>query len=197
MQGLDFRIGPSEGRNLGPTDPLQLICREWSQRLGSDRATAGLGVGAMIQQELRTQDQTALRPKEKGLLIRGYEFPAPLLSQEPPFPLFFVRSLLFYILSSIHLPPTLVSHPCPYLSAHRIGYSFQHSVSCCGPHHTVQGSHQHQWGQGVSCGYLMRKGQLLLGQLFYHAPMADPLGSKSPQGSSRGLPLAMWCLPLL
>ena len=60
----------------------------------------------MIKQELRTQDQTALRPREKGLLIQGCEFPAPLASQEPfsflfPFLFFspsFGRSLLLYIL---------------------------------------------------------------------------------------------------
>ena len=70
-------------------------------------------------------------------------------------------------------------------------------MSCCGPHRIVQGSYPHQWGQGVDCGYLIQKGQLLLGLLFYHAPMVDPLGLKSPLGSLRGLPLAMWRLPLL
>ena len=39
----------------------------------------------MIKQELRTRNQTALRPKEKGLLIQGCELPAPLASQEPAF----------------------------------------------------------------------------------------------------------------
>ena len=49
---------------------------------------------AMIKQELRTQNQTALRPREKGLLIQGCEFPAPLVSQEP-FPLFFLSLVSF------------------------------------------------------------------------------------------------------
>ena len=110
----------------------------------------------------------------------------------------FRRSLLLYIsFSFVHPPLTLVSHPCPYLSARSIGHSFWRSVSCCGPHRTVQGSRSHQWDQGVSCGYLIWRWQLLLGLLFYHAPMADPLGSESPLGSSRGLLLVMWCLPLL
>ena len=162
----------------------------------------------MIQQEPRIQDQTALCPREKGLFVRGCDFPAPLVSREPLFlllfpsyfsffsPPFSLRDLYCYIsFSFIHPPPTFVSHPCPYLSARPIGYSFWRSVSCCGPQRTVQGLHPHQWGQGVSCGYLIQKGQLLLGLLFYHAPMVDPLGSESPLGSSRGLPLTMWRLP--
>ena len=60
-------------------------------------------------------------------------------------------------LSSVHSPPTLVNHPCPYSSTRLIGHSFKRSVSCCDPHRTVQGSHPHQWGQSVSCGYLIRK----------------------------------------
>ena len=70
-------------------------------------------------------------------------------------------------------------------------------VSCCGPHCTVQGSRPHKWGQGVNCGYLIRRWQFLLGLLFYHAPMVGPLGLESPLGSSRGLPRATWRLPLL
>ena len=97
----------------------------------------------------------------------------------------------------VHPFPTLVSHPCPYLSARPIGHSFWRFVSCCGPQRIVQGSHPHKWGQGVSCEYLIRRWQLLLGLLFYHAPMAGPLGSKLPLGCSKGLPLAMWHFPLL
>ena len=41
--------------------------------------------------------------------------------------------------SSVHPPPTLVSHPCLYLNAHPIGYSFWRSVSCCGPHRPIRG----------------------------------------------------------
>ena len=96
----------------------------------------------------------------------------------------------------VHPPPTLVSHLCPYLSAHPIGYSFWRSVSCCGPDRTVQGSRLHKWGQGVSYGHLIRRWQLLLELLFYHASMVGPLGSELPLGCSRGLPLAMWRFPL-
>ena len=60
-------------------------------------------------------------------------------------------------LSSVHSPPTLVSHPCPYSSARPISRSFWRSVSCCGPHRTIQGLHPHQLGRGVSYGYLIRR----------------------------------------
>ena len=160
----------------------------------------------------RRDDQIGAKNTESdGLLSQGDRTPHPrmnvpsssrfpraslLLFLFPPLP--FGRSLLVYIsFSFVHPPPTLVSHPCLYLSARPIGHSFWHSVSCCGSYCNIQGSHPHKWGQGVSCGYLIRRWQLLLGLLFYHAPMADPLGSKSPLGSSRGLLLVMWRLPLL
>ena len=113
-------------------------------------------------------------------------------------PPLFLGDLWCYIsFSLVHPSPTLVSNPCPYLSACLIGHYFWHSVSCCDPERTVQGSRPHKWGQGVSCGYLIQKWQLFLGFLFYHAPMAGPLDSKLPLGCSRGLPLATWHFPLL
>ena len=124
--------------------------------------------------------QTALCPKEKGSLTQECELPTPLASQEPLSFLwaFWPPSLspalgdlcCYILLSSIHPPPTLFSHSCPYSSARPIGHSFWHSVSCCGLHRTVQGSHPHQWDQGVSCEYLIRRWQFHLGLLFYHAP---------------------------
>ena len=116
-----------------------------------------------------------------------------LLFVPPP-----LGDLCCYIsLSSVYPLLILVSHPCPYLSARPIGHSFWHSVSCCGPDRTVQESHPHKWGQRVSRGYLIRRWQLLLELLFYHAPMTSPLGSELPLGCSRGLPLATWRFPLL
>ena len=103
----------------------------------------------------------------------------------------------YILLPLVHSLPTLVSHPYSYLSARPIGHSFWRFVSYCGPQRIVQGSHPHKWGQGVSCGYLIRRWQLLLGLLFYHAPMAGPLGLELPLGCSRGLPLATWHFPLL
>ena len=117
------------------------------------------------------------------------------LTRHPPPHL--VGDLWYYIsILLVHPLPTLISHPCPYLSARLIGHTFWRSVSCCGPDSTVQGSRPHKWGQGVSCGYLIRRWQLLLELLFYHAPMASPLGSELPLGCSRGLPQAAWCFPL-
>ena len=98
-------------------------------------------------------------------------FPFSGPSSSSPSPLDRGDLCCYISLSSVHPPPTLVSHPCPYSSARPICHSFWHSMSCCGLHRTVQGSHPHQWGQGVSCGYLIRRWQLLLGLLFYHAPM--------------------------
>ena len=118
----------------------------------------------------------------------------PRSTLQPP-PL--VGDLWCYIsLLLVHPLPTLVSHPCLYLSAHPIGHSFWCSVSCCGPDSTVQGSCPHKWGQGVSCGYLIRRWQLLLELLFYHAPTTGPLGSELPLGCLRGLPLAVWRFPI-
>ena len=52
--------------------------------------------------------------------------------------------------------------------------SFWRSVSSCGPHRAVQGSHPHQWGQSVSCVYLIWRWWLLLGLSPHHPPMASP-----------------------
>ena len=84
----------------------------------------------------------------------------------------------------------LVSLPRP------ISHSFWRFVSCCDPDNTVQGSHPYKWGQGVSYRYLIRRWLLLPELLFYHAPMAGPLGSELPLGCSRGLLLATWHFPL-
>ena len=111
--------------------------------------------------------------------------------------LIFLGDLWCYIsFLLVHPPPTLVSHPCPYFSARPIGHFFWRFVSCCGPDNTVQRSRPHKWGQGISCGYLIWRWQLLSELLFYHAPMAGPLGSELPLGCSRGLPLAAWRFPL-
>ena len=97
-----------------------------------------------------------------------------------PGPLLALSDLSCYIfLSSVHHPPTLVSHPCLSSSARPIGHTFWRSVSCCGPHRPVQESHPHQWGQGVSCGYLIRRWRLLLELSLHHSPMASPYDLES------------------
>ena len=133
---------------------------------------------ALIRQLLvlgvkNTQNRTTQCPRGKGPLARGWELLTLLASQELlsflwaffffPRPLALGDLCCYISLSSVHHPLTLISYPCPYSSSRPIGHSFWRSVSCCSPHRTVQGSHLHQWGQGVSCGYLIRNGQLLLG----------------------------------
>ena len=159
---------------LGP-GPLQWIYREWVQKLGFDKATACFGGEKYTEPDGPTsQGERAPRPKTgtpnsprilgASLLFLGLLVPPPALGD-----------LCCYIpLSFLHPPSTLVSHPCPNSSARPIDHSFWCSVSCYGPHRTVQGSHPHQWDQGVSFEYLIRRWQLLLGLLFYYAPMASP-----------------------
>ena len=109
----------------------------------------------MIKYELRTQNQTAQRPGGKGSSsedMNSHLVSLPRSTLQRPL----VGDLRCYIsLLLVHPLPTLVSHPCPYLSARPIGHSFWRSVSCCGPDSTVQGSRPHKWGQGVSCEYLI------------------------------------------
>ena len=69
-------------------------------------------------------------------------------------------------------------------------------MNCCGPHRPVQGSHPHQWGQGISCGYLIRRWRLFLGLSLHHSPMANPYGLESLLRSSSGLPRVTWCFSL-
>ena len=115
-----------------------------------------------------TQNRAAQRPRKKGPLARGRVSPTSLGHTGASFLSLGLSLLLgcppdmgdlccYIFLSSVHPPPTLVSHPCLFSSARHIGHSFWHSVSCCGSHRPVQGSHSYQWGQGVSCGYLIRK----------------------------------------
>ena len=114
------------------------------------------------------QNRAAQRPREKGPLARGWESPTPLGHTGASFLSLGLPLLLgsppdrgdlccYIFLSSVHPPPTLVSHPCLSSSAHPIGHFSWCFMSCCGPHCPVQGSHPHQWGQGVSCGYLIRR----------------------------------------
>ena len=146
----------------------------------------------LILEVKNTQNRAVQRPKEKGPLARGRESPTPLghtgasfLSLGPPLlllspPIFLASPLdrgdlcCYIFLSFVHPPPTLASHPCLFSSTRPIGHSFWCSVSCCGPHRSVQGSHPHQWDQGVSCGYLIRRWRLILGLSLHHSPMVSP-----------------------
>ena len=100
-----------------------------------------------------TQNRAAQRPREKGPLARGWECANPswscrtLLPISGPLPP--LGGLCYYLfISSVHPPPTLVSHLCLSSNAHLLSHSFWRSVSCYGPHRPVQGSHPHQRGSG-------------------------------------------------
>ena len=160
-----------------------------------------------------TPNQVPQRPREKGPLARGWECANPSRSHRsllpvslglpisgPPSPSWPSPSLgglcCYIFLSSVHLPPTLISHPYLSSSACPIRHSFWCSVSCCGLHRPVQESHPHQWGQGVSCVYLIRRWQLFLGLPPHHSSVASPYGLESLLQSSSGCPWATWCFSL-
>ena len=143
-----FGLGPLESMDPGPTDPLQWICKEWVKGLGFDQTTVNAGVGD-DRVGAKSTEVGGLTIRRNELLIRGYEFPSSLIHQEhergiyahslpgsrkPP--LLGEISYLIYF-SSVHLSPTLVSHPCPHLNARPISHSFWRSVSCCDPDSTI------------------------------------------------------------
>ena len=114
------------------------FCKEWVQKLGSDGATACFG------EEKYTESDGPTSQGEKIPRLRMWTpnsspiLGASLLSLWDFFPPPSLWDLCCYIsFFSIHPPPTLVSHLCPYLSACPIDYSLWRSVSCCGPHCTV------------------------------------------------------------
>ena len=130
---------------FGPS-PLQWICREWVQKLGSDEATTCFGGKKHAESSGPTsQGEGTPRPRtgtpNSSCTPRAPSLFLGLLLPLPPFPLWDICCYIFF--SSVHLPPTLVNHPCLSSSARPIGYSFWCSVSYCGPHRPVQGSHPH------------------------------------------------------
>ena len=133
--------------------PLQWICKEWVQKLGSDKAMACFGGekhtesgGPTSHGEGTPRSRTGIpNPSQSHRSLLSFSGPFP--SSWPPPPPFSLGDLCCYIfLSSVHPPPTLVNYPCLSSSARPIDHSFWHSVNCCGPHRRVQGSHPHQWG---------------------------------------------------
>ena len=150
----------------------------------------------------RNTELDGLMIRGDELTLRGCESPSGLIKQsakggcEPFFlpsvvPLFLWRAsyIIWFFLD--HPGPTLVSHPCLYLSAHHISHSFWRSVSYGDPDWTVQGSCPHKCGQDISCGHLMQRWQFLLELLLHHTLMADSLHLCFPLEHSGRLPLAM------
>ena len=105
----------------------------------------------------------------------------------PPPPSYGRSLTLYSSLWTILVLHLLVIHA--YTSACLISHSFWRSVSCGDPDSTVQESYAHKWGQNVSCGYLMRRWQLVLELFFHYSPMAVSLHLCFPLGCSGRLPL--------
>ena len=106
-------------------------------------------------------------------------------SPPPPWQVF--SYIIYFFLD--YLGPTLVSHPCLYLIARPISHSFWRSTSYGDSDSTVQGSCPHKWDQDVSCGYLMRRWQLILELLFHYSSIAVSLHLCFPLGCFGKLPL--------
>ena len=104
-----FWLGLATNGDLGPTDPIQWICREWVQNLDSDGATACVEIGD-DQAGAKNRTRRPNAPRERTSHLRIW---IPALSHPPPSSLL-VGDLWYYIsLPLVHLLRTLVSHPCP------------------------------------------------------------------------------------
>ena len=107
---------------FGP-DPLQWICRKWVQKLGSDEATACFGDekhtesdGPTSQGEGFPRPRTGI-PNFSRILRASFLSLGLLLLGRPPV---LGDPCCYIFLSSVHPPPTLVSHPCLFSSARPI-----------------------------------------------------------------------------
>ena len=103
-----FWLGPVTNGDLGPTDPLQRICREWIQKLGFDGATACAKVGD-DQVGAKNTEPDGLTARGKGLLIRKYEFP-PRPTSLRPTPLWEISHIIYPFLWFILFLHLLVIH---------------------------------------------------------------------------------------
>ena len=124
---------PTDGANcrvlVFGLSPLQWICREWIQKLGSDEVTTCFGgekhteSGGPTSQGVGTPHPTTRIPNSSRTPGASFLFLGLLLLLGHL--LFSLWDLCCYIsFSSIHPPPTLVSHPCLSSSARPIGHSF-------------------------------------------------------------------------
>ena len=171
------------------------FCKEWVQKLGSDKATARSEDGGG-----KGKTYGIGRPKgsrEKGPLARRLESSTLLASLEP-LPLLWA-SLLTHgpPLSLLAFPSHSWSSSCSewslllYIPLFRSSSSYTcqssmpilkctshwpYFLALCEllwPPSPCPESHPHQWGQGVSCGYLIRRWRLLLELSLHHSPMAS------------------------
>ena len=125
---------------FGPS-PLQWICREWDQKLGYNETMACCG------DKRHTESGGPIVPGRRDPSLEDGNAPTSSRSRKslspvsgPPFS-FCLPSLgglcCYLFLSSVHPPPTLVSHPCRSSSARPLSHFFWRSMSCCGPHRPV------------------------------------------------------------
>ena len=115
--------------------PLQWICREWGQKLGCDEMTACFG------DKMHTESSGLIVPGRRDPSLEDKNALTPSRSRRSLPPLFRAPSLgglcCYLFLSSVHPPPTLVSHSCLSSSARPLSHSFWRFVSYCGPHRPV------------------------------------------------------------
>ena len=81
----------------------------------------------------------------------------------------------YLFISSVHPPPTLVCHPYLSSSARPISHFFWCSVSSCGPHCPVQGSHPHQRGSGCQLCVFNTEVIAFLGAASLPFPYGQPI----------------------
>ena len=136
------------------SSPLQWICREWGQKLGSDKATVCFG-------DERHTESGGPTSQGEGPLARGRECANPSRSRKslPPVsgPLLLFIPLLCSSSSytcQLSMPILKCTSPQPFFLAL---YELLWPPSPC-PGVTSTSNR----GQGVSCVYLIRKWQLFL-----------------------------------
>ena len=138
---------PTDGTNcrvtvFGPS-PLQWICKEWVQKLGSDKAMACFKgekhteSGSPTSQGERTPRSRMEIPNSSRSHRNLLPFLGPPSSSSWSSPPDRGDLCCNIFLSSVHPPPTLISHPCLSSSARPIGHSFWYSASYCGPHRPI------------------------------------------------------------
>ena len=171
-----------------PTGLVQWICREWVQELSFSEDcnnwtwsqvdwitnTWGEVWSLILEPNLRTNYSycffNAWLQELSRMILTTTVFPKSIFS----IPLSWRVSYVIYLLL-VDLGPPFVDYVDRYLSACLICCLLQLSVSCSNQGGIIQKSLPHQCGQIVSCGHLIRRWQLLLEWLLYHALMAGPL----------------------
>ena len=137
------------------SSPLQWICREWGQKLGSDKATVCFG------DERHTESGGPTSQGEGTPRLRTRMRQPLSITQEPP-PCFWASAVIYPSLLFILLLHLSVIHAYPQVhvpSAILSGalWAVVVPIALSRGHIHIKG------GQGVSCVYLIRKWQLFLG----------------------------------